>query len=145
MSNQAAEGHRAGAVLLYDGECGFCNASVQLVLRHDRRRTLSFAPLAGRTATAIRGRHVDLTGVDSMVWVDNPGTSGTERVYVRSAAALRVARYLGGPWSLLLAGWLVPRLVRDAVYDLIARHRHRLVRQEACDWVPSSERARFLE
>lgn len=137
---------RAGApILLYDGACGFCNAGVQLVLRHDRRRTLAFAPLSGRTAATLRARHAELENLDSMVWVDNPGDAGAERIYVRSAAALRVARYLAGPWSLALVGGLVPVVVRDAVYDVIARHRHQLAGQTRCDWIPSSERPRFLE
>jgi predicted DCC family thiol-disulfide oxidoreductase YuxK len=106
---------------------------------------LAFAPLEGPTAATIRERHAELAGVDSMVWVENHGDTDAERVYTRSTAALKVARYLGGRWSLVLVGWLVPRILRDAVYDLIARHRHRLVRRIACEWIPLSERTRFLE
>src|SRR6202047_366084 len=79
-------------VLLYDGTCAFCAESVQTVLRHDRRGTLKFAPLHGVFAASVRARHPELESIDSMVWVDlAPG--GSEQVLVRSAAALRVARY----------------------------------------------------
>ena len=134
-----------GALLLYDGDCGVCAASVQLVLRHDRRRTLRFASLQGATGTALRARHPALAAVDSVLWVEPAPDGRGERVLVRSAAALRVARYLGGWWRVLGAlGWLVPRPVRDAAYDLIARHRMRL-RAPACLLPDAGERARFVE
>jgi predicted DCC family thiol-disulfide oxidoreductase YuxK len=136
---------RAAAVLLYDGACGLCQASVQVIVRRDRRRTLSFAPLDGRTALALRQRHPFLDHVDSLVWVDAPGEDGTERVHVRSAAVLRAAAYLGGGWSLLTLGWIVPERLRDAAYDLVARHRHRLFATTVCDPIPASVRSRFLE
>ena len=87
-------------VLLYDGTCGFCAESVQLVLRHDRRRTLRFAALQGAFGRTVRARHPELEGVDSVVWVEPPAEGRPEAVLVRSDAALRVARYLGGPFHL---------------------------------------------
>jgi predicted DCC family thiol-disulfide oxidoreductase YuxK len=135
-----------GPVLLYDGVCGFCNASVQLVLRHDRRRTLRFAPLQGSYAEQVLAHHLDLRGVDSVVWVEPGADAAPPRVFTRSSAALRVARYLGGPWSLLLPFWLVPRPLRDWVYDIVARNRHRLVGSaKQCLVPPPAERHRFLE
>jgi predicted DCC family thiol-disulfide oxidoreductase YuxK len=133
-------------LLLYDGTCGFCAASVQFILRHERHGVLRFAPLQSELAAAIRGRHPELEGVDSMVWVENGGEGRGERVAVRSDAALEVARYLGWPWRALGAGWLVPRGLRDAVYDLVARHRHRLFSDpEACYLPPSDVRSRFID
>lgn len=130
------------AVLLYDGTCGFCAESVQLVLRHDRRRTLRFASLQGAFGTAIRASHPELEGVDSVIWVE----PGAGRVLVRSDAALRVARYLGGWWSLALVARALPRPVRDAGYDLLARHRHRLLADGPHCLVPApEERERFLD
>jgi predicted DCC family thiol-disulfide oxidoreductase YuxK len=81
-----------------------------------------------------------------MIWVEPAGAVAPERVFVRSAAALRVARYLGGAWTLALGAWLVPRALRDAAYDLLARHRHRLPGATDACFVPSPEdRARFLD
>jgi predicted DCC family thiol-disulfide oxidoreductase YuxK len=131
-------------VLLYDGTCGFCAASIQFVLRHDRAKRLTFAPLQGALAADVKTRHPGLESIDSMVWVNRLG-SGDERIYVRSAAALQVAAYLGGPWRLAAVARLVPAVVRDAVYALIARHRHRLIRGgEQCLVPGPDERARFL-
>jgi predicted DCC family thiol-disulfide oxidoreductase YuxK len=133
-----------GPVLLYDGACGFCSAVVQTVLRRDRRRTLRFAALQGAHARDLLARHPELAGVDSLLWVE-PSARG-ERVYVRSDAGLRLARYLAGPWYLALAVRLVPRLLRDSAYDVVARHRHRLgARAEACFVPPPEVRARFLD
>lgn len=137
----------SGPVLLYDDTCGFCAASVQLVLRHDRAGALRFAPLEGVLGRAVRERHPELEHVDSIVWVDPPASSGTaERILTRSSAALRVAAYLGGWWRLAAVAWLVPRPVRDAVYRLIAKHRHQLSGRGTQCLVPTPEqRVRFLE
>ena len=135
-----------GPILLYDGSCGFCAESVQLVLRHDRAGTLRFAPLGGALGGAIRASHPELDAVDSMVWFE-PGPDGTPgRVLVRSDAALRIPRYLGGWWHLVRAGAAIPRPLRDALYQLIARHRHRLLAGGPACLVPAPEvRARFLD
>jgi predicted DCC family thiol-disulfide oxidoreductase YuxK len=132
-------------VMLYDGTCAFCAESVQTVLRHDRRGTLKFAPLHGVFAASLCARHPELGSIDSMVWVE-PAPGGAEQVFVRSAAALRAARYLGGIWRVALLGRLLPEAVRDALYDFVARHRHRLARpQESCLVVPPEQSDRFLE
>lgn len=131
-------------VMLYDGRCGLCAGSVQMILRHDRRGTLRFAALQSAHGAAVAQRHPELNDVDSMVWVEPPDGGRPERVYVRSAAALRAARYLGGIWRVALVAAVVPRAIRDAAYDFIARHRHQLA-SEAC-LVPTPDvRARFLE
>jgi predicted DCC family thiol-disulfide oxidoreductase YuxK len=134
------------AVLLYDGDCGLCAGSVQFVLRHEspgRRDRLRFAPLQGEYGARIRAAFPELNAVDSVVWYDPTGASAT--VLVRSAAALAVARHLGGVWAVLgTLGRLVPRPLRDALYDLVARNRLRLVAQ-ACLLPRPDERARFLD
>lgn len=142
---------RCAPVLLYDGTCGFCAASVQWVLAHDRAGTLRFAPLQGETARPILARHPELATVDSVVWVEGSpealeAREAREIVHVRSAAAIAVGRYLGGGWS--IAGrlaTLVPRPVRDWGYDLIARHRHQLTRNgPECLLPTAEEKKRFL-
>jgi predicted DCC family thiol-disulfide oxidoreductase YuxK len=132
-------------VLLYDGTCGFCAESVQLVLRQDRRRTLQFAALDSTFGRAVLARHPELARVDSVVWVEPAHGGASERLFTRSAAALQVARYLGGAWRLATVTELIPRRVRDTLYDLVARHRHGLVRAGRQCLVPSpDQRARFL-
>jgi predicted DCC family thiol-disulfide oxidoreductase YuxK len=134
------------AVLLYDGSCGFCASSVRFVLRHDRRGTLRFAALQSAFGQRVVARHPQLRDVDSVVWLDeSDGSSGPDgqRVSVRSDAALRIVEYLGGWWTVARILRLVPRPLRDATYDLIARHRHQLSRAD-CLVPTAAERRRFL-
>jgi predicted DCC family thiol-disulfide oxidoreductase YuxK len=132
-------------VLLYDGGCGFCAANVQFVLRHDRKGTLRFAALQSPFGLAVAARHPELRGIDSMVWVDPAAPPAGERVSTRSEAALRVMRYLGGIWTIFTVARLVPRPLRDGVYDVIARHRHALARRRQCLTPAPGTRARFID
>jgi predicted DCC family thiol-disulfide oxidoreductase YuxK len=135
-----------GPTLFYDGTCGFCARSVQFVLRHERaQHTLRFARLEGAAGTELRGRHPELASIDSLIWYE-PATPATpERVLWRSRGALRVGRYLGGIWSVLAAlGTFVPRALRDAAYDWIARHRHQLA-ADTCLVPTPEQRIRFLD
>jgi predicted DCC family thiol-disulfide oxidoreductase YuxK len=136
------------ALLLYDGSCGFCARSVRFVLRHEsRRRTLRFAPLDSPIGVEVRRRHPTIEGVDSVVWVEAAEAGGAELVLVRSVAVLRVLRYLGGVWRGLAAlAAIVPRSLADAVYDFIARHRHKLTRGNPVCLLPApDQRERFIE
>ncbi|MSR07793.1 MAG: DUF393 domain-containing protein [Gemmatimonadetes bacterium] len=131
-------------VLLYDGLCGFCNGTVRFILERDRRRTMTFAALQGDYARGVIARHPELGGVDSLILVDRPGAAD-EQVRVRSDAALEIARYLGGLWSVAGVLSLVPRVLRDWGYDLFARSRYRLFgRYESCPVPELSVRERFL-
>lgn len=135
-----------GPVLLYDGLCGFCDGTVQFILRHDRRGTMRFATLQGEFARQVVERHPELAGVDSLVLVERDGSSGGERVFVRSTGALRVARYLGGAWNLARALAIVPRFLRDGVYDGFARIRYRVFgRYDSCPIPTPEQRARFID
>jgi predicted DCC family thiol-disulfide oxidoreductase YuxK len=139
----ANEPHSSRPVLFYDGSCGFCDATVQFVLRHDRSRVLRFAPLQGAHAAELLRQHTELAHVDSVIWLEGDRQSVA---LVRSDAILQIARYLGFPWSLLLIGRVVPRGLRDRLYDFVARHRKRIMRTPAaCDIPTPSVRARFLD
>jgi predicted DCC family thiol-disulfide oxidoreductase YuxK len=133
----------AGPVLLYDGSCGFCASSVRFVLRHDRRGTLRFAALQSAFGQRVVARHPQLRDADSVVWLDESATALEGSVSVRSDAALRIVEYLGRWWTVARIIRLVPRPLRDAAYDLIARHRHQLSRAD-CLVPTAAERRRFL-
>jgi predicted DCC family thiol-disulfide oxidoreductase YuxK len=131
-------------VLLYDGVCGFCNKTVQMILDNDRRGTMRFAALQSDYGRAVVERHPELRGVDSVVFVENDAEG--ERVHTRSDAALKVASYLGGLWKVFLCAYVVPRPARDYLYDLFARNRYRLFGKfDQCMLPPASARARFLD
>lgn len=135
----------SGPVLLYDGTCGFCAESVQLILRHDRRGILRFAALDSAFGRAVLARHPELAHVDSVVWYEPAHDGVTDRLLTRSTAALRVAKYLGGVWHLASVAVVVPRFLRDSLYRFVARHRHQLGPGAKQCLVPSpDQRARFL-
>jgi predicted DCC family thiol-disulfide oxidoreductase YuxK len=129
-------------MLFYDGHCALCHRAVRFVLRHDRSGdAFRFAPLQGPTFQA-RVSVDQRSGLpDSIVVLTANGS-----LLVRSNAFLHILRRLGGGWK-TLGGALavIPRPVRDAVYDFIARIRFRIfgTRQDWCPVVPPELRARF--
>ena len=129
-------------VVLFDGVCNLCNGAVQFIVDRDPRGTFRFTSLQSERAASLlreHGREPPRGEPDSVVLIEDG------RVYERSTAALRIARRLSGAWPLFYAFLIVPRLLRDAVYSLIARYRYRWFgKSEQCR-VPTPElRARFL-
>ncbi|HSU15293.1 thiol-disulfide oxidoreductase DCC family protein [Longimicrobium sp.] len=129
-----------GPLVLYDGTCGLCSRSVQLILRHDRRGRFRFAALQSDAGRAVLARHgLPADRLDTVVLVDGG------RAFTKSRAALRIARGMDAPWPALWPLALVPRAVADFCYDRVARNRYRLFgRTEACMLPPPEVRARFL-
>jgi len=132
-------------VLLYDNDCGFCSRIVRLVLRHEKRHTLLFAGLQSPYAQHLLRNHAENNEVDSVLWVDLVDSKTPRQVLKKSAAALRLCSYLGGWWQWLRIAWIVPRPIRDATYDVIARNRHRLQGDAACALPTPNENSRFLD
>lgn len=132
-------------LLLYDGVCGFCNKSVQIVLKHDRKGQINFAPLQSNLAQSLLKESPELSGADTVVFLEKDD-AGRVRTYCYSSAALRIARYLDYPWKLITIANLVPGFLRDYFYRLFARHRYRLFgRYDTCMIPPNSVRKRFLD
>lgn len=127
-------------VLVFDGVCGLCNASVDFVIKHDRRRVFRFTPSQSASGRRLLERFgVDPEDVQSVYLVEGG------RIKARSTAALLVARRLGFPWALASVFLLVPRPLRDLVYGWIARNRYRWFgKQETCRLPNAEERSRFL-
>jgi len=128
------------AVVLFDGVCNLCNGSVRFIIERDPRARFQFAPLQSPVADRLIGARVDRASLpDSIVLVDDG------RLYVRSSAALRIARGLRFPWPLAWVFIAVPRPIRDWVYDLIARHRYAWFgRRDECVVPTSQTKDRFL-
>ncbi len=128
------------AIVLFDGVCNLCNASVQFVIARDPDGYFRFAAL-GSEAARCALNELAVTGSlpDSIALLESGG------LYTRSTAGLRIARRLTFPWPLLWALMIVPRPLRDRVYDLIARRRYRWFGKRAACMVPTPElAARFL-
>lgn len=130
----------AQGVLLFDGVCNLCNATVLFVIDRDPVGYFRFAPLQSEFARQLLEQHGCGGGdLSSMVLLEEG------RCYTRSTAVLRVAWRLGGAWPLLYAFVLVPRPLRDAVYGWIARNRYRWFgRMESCRIPTPALSGRFL-
>ena len=129
------------ATILFDGVCNLCNGFVQFVIARDPAARLHFASLSSGAAQALlREAGVSAPFPDSIVLIEDGA------VNFRSDAPLRIARRLTFPWPLAYALVLVPRVIRDRVYDIIAARRYRWFgRRDRC-MVPTPElRARFVD
>jgi len=130
-------------LVLFDGVCGFCQRSVRLLIRLDRRKRLHFAALAGETGRDILKMNPIFQNAESMLFVrtDERGT----QLFQRSTAFIQILCALGGLWRLAKLLLLIPRFLRDAIYNGIAAHRYEWFgRTETCP-VPAPEvRERFL-
>ena len=132
--------------LLYDGTCGLCAKSVQFILQREHRdKSLRFAPLQGETAAEMLRAHPEFGGVDSVILVEQ-GDDGSQQVSVRSDAVIKVLHYVGGVWSALGSiARVVPRFLRDAAYNFVARTRYRVFGRDTACLLPTPEqRKRFL-
>jgi predicted DCC family thiol-disulfide oxidoreductase YuxK len=127
--------------VLYDGSCGFCGWSVRWVLRRDRHRVFRFAPLDSEPARLLLEWHGAAREPGTVMVLDDGSA------YTRGDAVLRVLRRLGGVWHLLRVGALVPRPLRNTLYDRVARHRGALGRWFRAAPISDAERRddeRFL-
>ena len=127
-------------LLLFDGVCNLCNGLVRFIIRHDRRKWFSFAPLQSAAGQLVLHQHdLAISDFNTLVYF----RKGV--ILTRSTAALNVARDLGGAWTVAYAFILVPRFIRDAVYDLISRKRFKWFGKRDSCMVPTPElRSRFL-
>jgi len=127
-------------IIIFDGKCVLCSGFARFVLWADRQRRFRF--LAAQTPLGVAlYRHY---GLDPVNYTTNI-LLADGHAWFKSAAALRIFQLLGLPWALLSAGWLLPRVLRDGLYDLIARNRLRWFGVRAICYVPDPTQAdRFL-
>lgn len=125
-------------IVLFDGTCKLCNGAVQYLLRLDRKRLLRYSPLQGDTAREVLERHPAMKKVDSVLYVRHYRTA-SESVLAKSDAAMAIGEDLGGLHRLGILGKLLPRFLRDGLYDLVAKHRFTWFgRLPSCS-IPSAE------
>jgi len=127
-------------IVLFDGVCNLCHASVQFLLDHDPKARFVFASLQSPVGQALCSHHgIDALALDSLVLIE------FSTAYRYSTAALRIAQHLPFPWFLFTIFLLLPRFLRDPFYRWIARYRYRFFgKQETCRLPAPSLRSRFL-
>lgn len=130
----------AKRIVLFDGVCNLCNGVVQFVLKHDKRDTFHFATLQSEAGQNLLRRHgLPTETFDSFVLVQN------DQAWERSDAALQVVRHLGAPWRWLFVFVILPKRLRDTLYNFVARHRYRWFGKKKACLLPGPDIAhRFL-
>ena len=129
----------AGAIVIFDGLCHFCDRSVQFMLRHDRAGAFRYAPSQSPIAATILARCGLPPAPGTIVLVE------ADRVSLRSTAALRIARRLGVPWSIASVLLWLPVRVRDPIYAVVARYRIQWFgRRDTCRIPTPDQASRFL-
>lgn len=122
------------AVILFDGVCNLCNASVQFVLLRDKKDYFRFASLQSEYGqVTLQKFNLPTQNFDSFILVEN------DVLYTQSTAALRVAKNISGAWKLLYAFIIIPPFIRNLVYNFIAKNRYKWFgKKEEC-MIPQPE------
>lgn len=116
------------SVVLFDGVCNLCNSSVQFIIRRDSKGRFRFASLQSEIGKKLLDKfHFSAETSDTIILIEN------DKLYIKSTAALRIARKLDKLWFLLYAFIILPTSFRDLIYDFIARNRYKWFgKNESC-------------
>lgn len=130
-----------GKIILFDGVCNLCNGAINFIIKHDPKAIFSFASLQGETGQKLLAKHkIDPNKIDSIILIES------QRVSVKSTAALRIAKSLNRGYPLLYGFIIIPIFIRNAVYDYIARNRYKWFGKKDSCMIPTPElKSRFLD
>lgn len=129
------------SVILFDGVCGLCNSSVNYIIDHDYKNIFMFVPLQSDTAKKLLEPHgISNTTLNSIILIEK------NKLYQKSDAVLRIVKHLKGISRMLLAGYILPRFLRNIFYDYIAKRRYKWFgKYDACRMPTPAMKAKFLE
>ncbi|WP_310587238.1 thiol-disulfide oxidoreductase DCC family protein [Flectobacillus major] len=127
-------------IILFDGVCNFCNASINFVIDHDPHQHFKFASLQSAFGQAVLAKYQRSTAdFDSVILLKN------NKLYQKSSAAIEIVKSLSGGWQYLAIFRVLPEFIRDFVYDLVAQNRYKIFgRTEACRMPSPALKERFL-
>ncbi|HZW68252.1 MAG TPA: DCC1-like thiol-disulfide oxidoreductase family protein [Pseudogracilibacillus sp.] len=126
-------------IVLFDGECNFCNKSVQFIIKRDPEFLFKFASLQSDFGMQLLKKYDLPTQLDSIVFIDN------NRAYLQSSAALGICKYLRGFWKIFSILLFIPSPLRNFFYKIIAKFRYRLAgRVSHCNLPRQEDKKRFL-
>lgn len=129
------------SIILFDGVCNLCNRVVLFVIKHDKSGYFKFASLQSDYAKEkINLESYTDNDLRSLVLIQNG------KIYWKSTAALKIAKHLSGGWKIFSVFLILPRFLRDPIYDFVARHRYKWFGKRAECMVPDpSLKKRFIE
>ncbi len=127
-------------IVLFDGVCNLCNGAVQFIIRHDKNEKFLFASLQSEIGKRIlSSNNLSQDNLKTFLLIED------ERVYTKSTAALRVIKQLNGVISILYTFNVIPKFIRDSIYDLVARNRYNWFgKKDECMKPTPQLKARFL-
>lgn len=127
-------------IILFDGECNFCDKSVQFIIKRDKKAIYKFASLQSKIGQGILKEFCVPLNVNSLILIEG------NRYYFKSSAALRICKNLNGGWKLFSLLLMMPTPIRDFFYTIIARNRYKWFGKKESCMLPSPEiRRRFLD
>lgn len=128
-------------VILFDGVCNFCNYWVNFAIKKDKKKILRFAPLQGETAKRLIADYkINHTNLSSVIFIDKG------KAYTQSSAALRICKHLESGWKLFYGLIIIPKFIRDAIYNIIARNRYKWFGKKDTCMIPTPElKERFFD
>ena len=104
-------------IVFFDGVCNLCQGSVRYLIKHDKKEVLKFASLQGNYAKDFVNE-TEIQSMQSILFFDG------KMLYKKSTAVLKLSRLLGGWHQLLLLGYILPRFLRDGLYNIVAKNRY---------------------
>lgn len=107
------------SVIIFDVDCLLCNRFVQIVSVIDKKDSIYFTRLSGKTANYILSNNKNLVDVDSIIFYLNGN------IYIKSDAVIRISKSLGFPYNMMSIFKIFPRSMRDIFYDFVARNRYK--------------------
>ena len=128
-------------LILFDGVCNLCNASVQYVIKHDQKDQFRYTALQSDIGKRIMKKYnIDRSTMDSILLY-----SPENGISYKSTAALKIASKLGFPRNVMSVFLIIPAFIRNGVYDYIARNRYKWYgKKEEC-MIPTAElKSKFL-
>ncbi len=128
------------SIVLFDGVCGLCNSSVNYIIDHDHKDAFRFAPIQSEIAKKLLEPHgISNETLNSIILIHK------NKVYQKSDAVLIIVRYLKGISKVLVLGYVVPRFLRNILYDFIAKRRYKWFgKYDACRMPTPEMKAKFL-
>ena len=128
-------------IVLFDGVCNLCNAGVQLLIKHDQKNQFLFASLQGKKGQeCLKQFNLPQDSFNSFLLMED------DKFYDRSTGLLRIMKHLGGGWQLAYVFIIVPKFIRDGIYNFIASRRYQWFGKKEVCWVPTPElKEKFLD
>ena len=127
-------------IILFDGICNFCNYWVSFIIRHDRKKQFQFASLQSEFATQyIPDNKTNANNIQSVILLEG------NTMQTKSTAALHIIKHLDFPWNLCSVGIILPKFIRDYLYDVIARRRYQWFgKSDTCSVPKEAVQDRFI-